>query len=176
MPAADNVRVAVTGAVYYAATGTTLPTNATTALAAAFLANDVGYISEDGITQSISEDITDIKAWQDGAVVRKVQTGHDVTYQFSMLETASDPLNAYYGNFSSNAVEVDGSQMPRQCWVIQVDDGGNDIRIVIPDGQVTERGDIVYANAEAIAYDVTITAYPDGSNNKAYIYYASEAS
>ena len=42
MPAADNVRVAVTGAVYYAATGTALPTNATTALNASFLANDVG--------------------------------------------------------------------------------------------------------------------------------------
>lgn len=176
MPAADNVRVAVTGAVYYAATGTALPTNATTALNASFLANDVGYISEDGITMSVSEDITDIKAWQDGAIVRKVQTGHDVTFQFAMLETASDPLNLYFGNFSANAVEVDGSTMPRQSIIIQVDDGGNDIRIVIPDGQVTERGDIVFANAEALTYDVTITAYPDGSNNKAYIYFASEAS
>ena len=176
MPTADNVRVAVTGAVYYAVSGTALPTNATTALNAAFYANDVGYISEDGITMAISEDITDIVAWQDGAVVRKVQTGHDVTFQFSMLETASDPLNVYFGNFSSNTVEVDGSTMPRQSYVIQVDDGGNDIRIVIPDGQVTERGDIVFANAEAISYDVTITAFPDGSNNKAYIYFASEAS
>lgn len=176
MPAADNVRVAVTGAVYYAPTGTALPTNATSALNAAFLANDVGYLSEDGITMSVSEDITDIKAWQDGAIVRKVQTGHDVTFQFAMLETASDPLTVFFGNFSANTVEVDGSIMPRQSYIIQVDDGGNDIRIVIPDGQVTERGDITFANAEALQYDVTLTAYPDGSNNKAYIYFASEAS
>lgn len=176
MPAADNVRVAVTGAIYFAPTGTTLPTDATTALHASFLANNLGYISEGGITQSISEDITDIKAWQDAAVVRKIQTGHDVTYQFGMLETASGPLAVFFGNFTAGAVELDGSSLPRRSYVIQIDDGGNDIRIVIPDGQVTERGDITYANADAVIYDVTITAFPDASNNKAYIYYASEGS
>jgi hypothetical protein len=176
MPTADNVRVAVTGAIYYAPTGTALPTSATAALNAAFLANDLGYISEDGITQSISEDITDIKAWQNAAVVRKIQTGHDVTYQFGMLETASDPLALFYGNFAGGVAEIDGGSLPRMSFIIQVDDGGNQIRIVIPDGQVTERGDITYANADAVIYDVTLTAFPDGSGNKAYIYFSSEGS
>jgi hypothetical protein len=55
-------------------------------------------------------------------------------------------------------------------------DGDVDIRIVIPDGQVTERGDVTYANGEAIGYDVTVTAYPDDSGVKAYIYRDETAS
>lgn len=176
MPTADNVRVAVTGAVYYAPTGTTLPTNATSALNAAFLANDVGYLDESGIVQSLATATTDIKAWQDSAIVRKLQTSHDLTYKMVMLETASDPLSLYYGNFASSASIINGTVLDHHAFVFQIDDGGNDIRVVVPDGQITERGDITYANAGAVTYDVTITAYPDGSNNKSYTYFSSEGS
>lgn len=172
---ADNVRVGVTGVIYNAATGTTLPTNATTAPAAGFLAGEIGYVSDAGITQSIGADTTDITAWQNGDVVRTVQTSHTVTFQFEMLETNSKTLATYFGNFSSSSVQVRGDQMGRSAWVIHVEDSGNDIRIVIPDGQITERGDIVYASAEAVRYPITITAYPV-SDVKAYIYYASETS
>ena len=83
---ATQVRVGVTGAVYVAPTGTTLPTDATTSLAVAF--DDVGYISEDGVTETQDTDTNDIVAWQNGAVVRKIQTSHDLTYSFAMLETS----------------------------------------------------------------------------------------
>ena len=167
---AANVRVGVTGGAFHAPAATALPTNSTTALAAGYL--EVGYISEDGITQSISSDVTDIKAWQNGDVVRKVQTSHDLTYQFTMIETSAESLKVYYADADASltAVEVTGGQSPREVWVLEVADGVNDIRIVLPDAQVTERGDVSYKNDEAIAYPVTITAYPDSSGVKAYIY------
>lgn len=176
MPASANVRVATTGAIYVAPTGTTLPTTPTGALNAAFLAHNVGYISEDGISMGVSEDITDIKAWQNASVVRKIQTGHDVTFHFTMLETASDPLSLYFGNFAGSAVTVSATTLAHNCYVIQIEDGDDDIRIVIPDGQVTERGDLTFANGDAIKYEVTLTAFPDGSGNKAYIYMAGAGS
>lgn len=165
---ADNVRVAVTGAVYVADTGTDLPASASENRDAAFA--DVGYISEDGITQAISEDIGDIKAWQNGDVVRKVQTRHDVTYAFSMIETSATTLATFYGNYTSGTVEVTGEQLDHKSWIIDVIDGDDEIRIVIPDGQITERGDVSWKNDEAVAYNVTITAFPDQDGVKAYIY------
>ena len=35
---------------------------------------------------------------------------------------------------------------------------------------MTERGDVVYKNDEAIGYEVTITCYPDQNGVKAYKY------
>src|SRR5688572_30776964 len=172
----DNVRVGATGYLLYAATGTTLPTNATAAPAAGFLANDVGYLSDAGITMSVGRETTEITAWQNADVVRTIQTGHTVTFQFEMLETNSDSLELAFGNFSASSVEIDGTVPANRAFVIHVEDAGNDIRIVVPIGQVTENGDVTFANADAVKWPVTITAFPDGNGNKAYIYLASEAS
>lgn len=172
---AEAVRVGVTGAVYVAASGATLPTDAITAVDAAF--SDVGYVSEEGVTTSTGTESTDIKAWQNGDIVRKVQTSHDFTVAFTMLETNGKSLELYYGNYTagpggaSGVVEVKGEQGYRGSFVINVLDVDDDIRIVIPDGQVTERGDVVYVNGDAITYPVTITCYPDANGDKARIYF-----
>ena len=52
---------AVAGAIYYAPLGTTLPTDATTALAAGY--TSLGYISDAGVTLSQSPSTENIKAW-----------------------------------------------------------------------------------------------------------------
>lgn len=176
---AANVRVGVTGAVYFAPSGTAVPTSVSTALNAAF--NDVGYIGEDGITESTATDSTDIRAWQNGDIVRRVQTSHDYSVSFTMLETKAKALELYYGNFTagpggaSGVVEIDGSQPYRGAFVLHVIDDTDLIRVVIPDGQVSERGDVQRVNGDATAYPITITAYPDSSGNKAYIYYETDA-
>jgi hypothetical protein len=173
MTTASNVRVGVTGGAYTAPDGTTLPTDPSTALDGAFV--DVGYISEDGVTQSIGADVTDITAWQNADVVRKIQTSHDLTYQFTMIETSEVTLEAYYGNYTTGTVEITGAQLPHGPWVLSVIDGDAEIRIVIPDGQVTERGDIVYQNGDAVGYPITISCFPDDDEVKAYMYLDTEA-
>lgn len=174
MTSSANVLVGVTGGAYVAPDGTTLPTDASSALDGAFV--EVGYLSEDGIAQSINEDITDLRAWQNGDVVRKIQTSHDVTYSFTMIETSDVTLEQFYGNYTAGAVEINATQLPRQPWVLSVVDGDDLVRIVIPDGQITERGDLVYQNGDAVGYPVTITAFPDDTDNKAYLYVSGTAS
>jgi hypothetical protein len=176
---AANVRVGVSGAVSFAPTGTALPVTPTATLNAAF--EEVGYINEDGLTTSTSTDTNDIKAWQNGDIVRRVQTSHDFTIQFAMLETNELVLELYYGNFTHGALgapgvaTVRGEQGTRGAWVFDVEDGDDLIRIVVPDGQVTEREDVQYVNGDAVQYGVTLTTYPDASGNKAYIYFETDA-
>jgi hypothetical protein len=174
MTTAANVLVGSTGGAYVAPDTTTLPTDATTALNAAF--EEVGYISDDGVSQSISEDITDLKAWQNGDVVRKIQTSHDLTYSFTMIETSDVTLDTYYGNYAAGAVEITGDQLPHKRWVLSVVDGDDLLRVVIPDGQITERGDIVYQNGDAVGYPITISCFPDDSGVKAYLYVSGTGS
>jgi hypothetical protein len=170
MSEAGNVVVGVSGAVAYADIGSTVPTTISGTLDAAF--DDVGYVGDGGVTQAMNADVTDIKAWQNGDVVRKVQTSHDLTYQFEMLETSDVTMEAYYGDQDA----ITGAQLAHKAWVLDVLDDDRNIRVVIPDGQVTERGDVVYNGSEAVRYPVTITAYPDGSGNKAYIYRGTDIS
>lgn len=164
---ATNVRVGVTGAVYVAPSDTTVPTDAATELDPAF--EDVGYVSEDGVTETHDTDTEDIRAWQNGDLVRRVQTSHDVTFAFTMLETSEITLREYYGNYTDGDIEITGDELPHRAWVLSVEDGDHVLRVVIPDGQITERGDITYSNGEAVGREVTITAYPV-AGVKAYIY------
>lgn len=171
---ASNVLVGVTGGVFFAPVGTALPTSPSAVLNAGFL--DVGFLTEDAITQSIGDSTTEIKAWQNGEVVRRIQTDHSAQFKFGMEETNANSLAAYYGgNYAAGVAQIKAGVMPRKSWVLHIDDDTNDVRIVIPDGQIVERGDVMYKNADAIAYPVTIECYPDAAGVKAYIYYATSA-
>lgn len=167
---AANVRVGVTGGAYHATVGTSLPTDATTALAAGFA--EVGYIGEDGITQSIETDSEDIRAWQNGDVVRKVQTSHDLTFSFTMIESNQETLRVYYADAdaTTTTTEVKADAPTIESWVLEIVDDDSTIRIVLPSAQVTERGELTYKGDEAVGYEITLTAYPNSSGVKAYIY------
>lgn len=161
---------AVTGGILLAPSGTTLPTDATSSLDGAFEA--CGYVSDAGLVQSINTDSTDIKAWG-GDIVRRIQSSHDVTYQFTMIETNGVSLAAYYGddNVTAGDVELVAGDLPRQVFDFEIVDDTRTIRIVLPDGQITERGDINYVDTDAVGYPVTVTAYPEADTGvKAYIY------
>lgn len=173
---AQNVRVAVTGGVYQADLGTTLPTSALSVLSNSF--DDLGYLSEEGVTQSIGRDVSDISAWQNGDVVRTVQTSHTVTYAFTLIESKEEVFRTIYGNYTSlgggeGVSELTGDILPHFTYVFNVLDGDNRIRLCIPDGQVTETGDITWTNGELIGYPVTLTTFPDTDGVKAYKYLAT---
>lgn len=172
---AANVRIGVTGGVFNGPTTTPLPATPTVALNAAFLARELGYLSEAGVTQSIASSVTTIKAWQNSDTVRKVQTEHDVTYALEFEETSPLTWETYYGNYtaidsSSGVSTITGALMPLQAWVIDVIDGLAHIRLVLPSAQITDRGDTVMSNAGALVYPITLTAFPDNSGVKAYKY------
>lgn len=160
-------RPAVTGGVFTAPLGTTLPDDASTALEADFVG--LGYVGEDGLSETNSRDSEQIREWG-GKVVKVLQTDTENTYQLTLLQSGSpDVLKEVYGEDnvsvvgSKTTITNDFSELPHKVWVFDMAEGNSRRRIAIPDGQITEVGDITYARGEAVAFEVTVTAFPDAS-------------
>lgn len=161
---ASKVRVAVTGAVYAGPTGSTAPTTAVSAVPAVY--NDLGYISDDGVTETYDDDVQDIQAWQGGAIVRTLISSSKASLAFTMIESKASTLELYH---KGSVVEeiTDGYQIDvvvpgvvRKSFIFDVLDGDKHIRMYVRDGEVSERGEITYINDETISYSVTLTCYP----------------
>lgn len=176
---AENVSVGkpmAIGGVYAAPSGTAVPTDGTTALDAAFV--NLGYISEGGLTNSIESDSESIKAWG-GDTVLTVQTSRTETFKLAFIESLNtDVLKQVYGgaNVDAGVVKHNALSRGRSVYVFEILLTGNKIkRIVVPAAEITEVGDVTYADGDAISYDVTISAYPDTHGNTAYEYIATLA-
>lgn len=169
MGTAANVLVGADGAVWFAPAGTSLPTSGSDSLDGAFV--DLGYLSIDGVTEGHAQNSKNIQNWA-GLTVRTLLTEQTDTLKGTFLETNPDVLETYHGEQTDagTVVEVKKQTGRRGCWVVDVLDGDNVLRIVVPDGQVTATDDVAYKNDDAIQYPVTITCYPDDSDNTAYKY------
>lgn len=166
------------GAIYWAVASDsiTLPENTTDSVSDFA---ELGYVSEDGLSNSNSPECETIKAWG-GDTVLSIQTSKEDTFKFTLIESLNtNVLKAVYG--SSN-VTTDGttgmvtitanSDEAEECsWVIDmILKGGVAKRIVIPSATVTEVGEITYSDGDAVGYETTLTCTPDSSGNTHYEY------
>ena len=170
----DNVsfgKPKATGAVYVAPAGTTLPTDATSALDAAFAG--LGYVSEDGLVNAPEADTQSVNAWG-GDLVLQGQTKFSESFKVNLLETNEDTLKTYYGE---DNVSVDGGgnitvhetgvELPEVVVVFElVLTGGRIKRIVVPKGKIADRsGEVTYVDGEPIMYPAVFTAFKDSNGN-----------
>jgi len=189
MPKTSDVRVGspeqsgTTGAILHAPLGTTLPSLSSikktgVTINEAFTGNE--YVSEDGLTLSPSRSTTDIKDWS-GATVRKVMESFDGTLKWKMISTDQGALEVAFGKSHVTSITAStdhgfqvqaalGAYLPDEySWVFLMKDGDARIVIVVPDGQITEVGDVTFATNSAVGWDVTLACYPDSSGNSIYI-------
>lgn len=141
----------------------------------------VGYISEDGVTESSERDTDKVKAWG-GDTVRILQNEHTLTYSFTFLEMGNvEVLKLLFG--AENVVDSGGNItikknakiLAHKTFVIEVLDGDHKIRLVIPDGQITETGERQFSHNSVLQVEVTVEAFSDSDGNKGYEYHTKVA-
>lgn len=173
---------AVGGALSWAPIGTTVPTSASAALASGFV--NVGYISEDGLTNNISRNSSEERAWG-GDVVNVFETEFSDTFSLKLLEsTNTDVLKLVFGSTNVSGtlsggitVNVNADQHPDGVFVVDMILKNDAVkRVVIPVGRVTSVGEISYQDDESTGYDITITAQADSSGNSHYEYIKAASS
>lgn len=171
----------VSGGVSSAPIGTVLPTDATAALDAEF--TNYGFISEDGLTETNEKSSDKIKAWG-GRIVKNLQTDSSASFSFSFIESSNaDVLKAICGEDNVTVTGSDGNQqitakfdleqLPSRVWNFDVRDGDNRVRVSVPNGQITELGDVTYGDEDVIAYEVTVDALWDDTLKAYYVKYLS---
>lgn len=171
----------VGGAIYTAPLGTTLPTTADATLGAAFKC--LGYVSEDGVVNSNSKSSETVKAWG-GDTVLTTSSERPDTWKYTLIEMLNvDVLKLVYGADNvtgtlATGIAVKANNNEQDEFVLVIDmilRGGVLKRVVIPDGFVSEVGDITYKDTGAVGYETTVRAMPDAAGNTHYEYIKSAA-
>lgn len=166
-----------TGALFVAPAGTAVPTDATSALDAAF--KNLGYVSDAGLTNGVETNVQDVYSWG-GDNVLSDQTTYAEMFTFNLIETNAEVAKLYYG---SDNVTVSGSNitiransktLPEIVFVAElVLTGGRVKRIVVQRGRIADRtADITYVDGEPVSYPINLKAFPntdDGDTHKEYI-------
>lgn len=178
---ASNVSVGkptAAGGIFAGPVSTNPPVDARSTLVAGI--EGLGYVSDEGLTNSIEVDTETITAWG-GDTVLTVRTSRQETFVFTFIETNEPVLKEVYGPSNVTVDEETGDiavlhnakELPSRLYVFEIVMTGNKVkRIVVPNAKINELGDVVYVDGEPIGYEVTLGAFPDADGNTAYEYIA----
>lgn len=166
---ASQVAIAGNGALYRAPLATAKPATSIVALDAAYIG--LGYFSSDGAPMSFEDSVTNTFAWQNAALVRSSRTQTLTKLAFKPIQTRGSVIETFHtgslvtepttGNFE---VDIVPATQQRYTWVFDAVDGDHHYRYWIPNGEITERGDVMHQNGEPIGFPMTLTFYPDDTN------------
>lgn len=165
------------GAIYSAPLGTELPKNATDNLNGKF--KNLGYVSEDGVTNEDTRSSENIKAWG-GDIVGAVQTEKEDKFKYKLIESLNvEVLKEVYGSTNvtgdlDKGIHIKSNSTELEAHALVVDmimNGGILKRIVLPNAKVDEVGEIKYVDGEVVGYETTLKCFPDenGDTHHEYI-------
>lgn len=169
----------VGGGLYYAPLGTALPTDTSTALAAAFKA--LGPISEDGVQPSRDTSVEKVKEW-DGSTLAQLLTDESRSFEIKLYGVHDSDVLAYL--FGANAtitapgagvgtkiaVLDKGGKPANAVLVIEMVYGGVSMRKVIPVADAVITAEEPYAAGGLMAYTITVEALKDATGTRVYEY------
>lgn len=167
---ASEVFVAGKGGLYKAPLGTAKPADSTVVLDAAY--KNLGYFSSDGVGISFEDSVQNIFAWQGAALVRTVRTETLTKLTFKPIQTRGSVLEAFHpgsqitepttGNWEMDIIPAEADPA---TWVFDAFDGTKRMRYYIANGEITERGELMHVNGEALGYPMTMTFYPSDTGS-----------
>ena len=171
---------ATTGAVNWAPLGTTLPTDARTALPSTWKSG--GYVNSDGVTLSLDQGTTSIDDWSLGHI-RQLLESFTGTVTFTFVQTDYDTLCMLFGedNVTQTAatttsgalihVAIGPELAPSQAFVFNMKDGDQRVRLALPNAQPTIDGELVFRANEPISWSVSLDCGQDANGKCIYFMY-----
>lgn len=158
--------------------GTALPTSVIATLTGF---DELGEISSDSLTEALNPANTKIRNAR-GTVIRTVQTEFEPTFQITPLTENQHTLLLYYSGSTLESTGGGRSVLKvkpilsgdRRVMVIDTLDGDAVTRYVLPNAEVTDRGNREHKNDSGAGFPLTVTAYADDAGIHAYIYYADD--
>lgn len=148
------------GAYYRAPAGTTLPTDATTALAAAYV--NVGFIGPDGVTETPSQTVKKHTAWG-GKVIETSSEEYAMQLKVKFVEVNTDTQGIIWGDANVTGTDdamtiVKGvlSQDESVTVVETLMKGSKVSRKVYPRTKLNSVASVVYKDNEIVGFEATL--------------------
>ena len=171
---ASNVKGVYGGYVYVAPSGTTLPTNYSTALANTF--KNLGLVSSDGIEPNEEVDIERITD-MNGDLVYVAASSRYETFKLTFIEINEQVLSTLYGaTVSGGTITSEHKNITDDSLVFVFElvlRDGRKWRRILPCGQITERNERNLVSSTTYGIEATISANAD-ANGRTVIDYIQQ--
>lgn len=180
----DEVRVGVTGNLYYAPQGSTAPDDVATAWDAEWV--DLGYLSEDGFVITPTTDSSDIMVWQSLASVRKLMTSRTLELKYTLMQHDAETFKLAMGggDIVASGVAPDevytytapgAGDVDERMFGLEWRDGPLTYRFVFPRGVVTDVGDIGFLRTDAVKFELTTSVLAVDDVTPLFTYITNDA-
>lgn len=158
---ADNIVVGGTGRIYVAPTGTALPSHLSDTLHAAFV--DTGFTTADGVKFTDSKNVNKIRPWQSFYPARIHVIERDAKAEFTMMEWKEGTLILAFGGGGVTQPfpgeyryhPPSPETIDERAMVIDVVDGDDEFRFVIPRGFVSSNTESTFAKSGPALLPIT---------------------
>lgn len=169
---------AATGAIFVAPKGTALPTDATTALASAYVL--LGFTSDEGVQISEDSSTESIRAWEGRSNVYTVRTEYTETVAFTPIQCNADVAKLTWGDDDHVVVGANGAITAKHhggtlepvAIVIETTPREGIVRRYCGEFQLTERGEVTLDGTQVDGRQLTFTANADTNGVTLYEYTA----
>jgi len=168
-----------TGAIYVAPQGTTLPTDATTALPTGTW-KLLGFTSDAGVTISESVSTDEIRAWEGRTVVYNPQTEFTESISFTPIQINEDVAKLTWGEGSVEvdaqtgtiSIEHHAGTLEPVCICIETAPRENMVKRICGTLQLTERGEVAMDGTQVDGRSLTFNAIADSDGCTLHEYIA----
>ena len=154
------------------------PTDATSALPVSL--KSLGYVGEDGVSKTVNRSTEQIRDWNLD-LVAVVTSEHSVQLQATFLESANaEVLKIIAGDDNVIVDAVAGTvhvketadDLPHRAVAFEIKGNGDtSARVFSADSQASAIGDVTFAKAGIISYQVTFECYADVSGAKLHTFF-----
>ena len=169
---------AATGAIFVAPKGTTLPTDATTALGSTFVL--LGFTSDAGVQISEDSSTDAIHAWEGRTAVYNVRTEYTESISFTPIQCNADVAKLTWGDDmvvsgtgGALTVKHHGGTLEPVVIAIETTPRENIVRRYVGTFQLTERGEVTLDGTQVDGRQLSFNAIADANGVTMYEYSAT---